>query len=72
LPPAWRPPPAEHGRTAPLIAGVIILFIGLWFFAIQTLGLDLPRLDWRQVWPVILIVIGIWIVARSFGRARDR
>lgn len=72
LPPAWQPPPADHGRAAPMIAGVVILVIGLWFFATQTLGLDLPRLDWRELWPVILIVLGIWVVARSFGRARDR
>ena len=70
LPPAWQPPPADHGRAASLIFGVIILVIGLWFFATQTLGLDLPRLDWRQLWPVILIVLGIWSSSRSFGRAR--
>ncbi len=55
-----------------MIAGVIILVIGLWFFATQTLGLDLPRLDWRQLWPLILIALGVWIVARSFERRRDR
>ncbi len=71
-PPAWRPAPADRGRVAPMIGGVVLLIIGLWFFATQTLGLDLPRLDWGQFWPLILIFIGIGIVARSFGRARDR
>jgi hypothetical protein len=60
--PAWRPPPADHGRNASLIFGVIILVIGLWFFASTTLGLDLPDIEWSQLWPLILIGIGAWIV----------
>jgi len=70
-PPAWQPPPRiDHGRAGPLIIGVIILVVGLWFFATQTLDIDLPRLDWNRLWPLILIVLGIWIVLRAFGRAR--
>jgi hypothetical protein len=68
--PAWQPPPADHGRNASLILGVIVLIIGGWFFATRTLGLDLPDLDWGQLWPVILIVLGGWIVYSSFRRAR--
>ncbi len=60
--PAWRPPPADHGRNASLIFGVIILLVGLWFFASRTLGLDLPDIEWSQLWPLILIGIGAWIV----------
>ena len=60
--PAWRPPPADHGRNASLIFGLIILLVGLWFFASRTLGLDLPDLEWSQLWPLILIGIGAWIV----------
>ena len=69
-PPAWRPPPADHGRSVSVILGLILLVIGGWFFATQTLGLDLPRLDWGQLWPLLLIVAGIWIVWRSMRRAR--
>jgi uncharacterized integral membrane protein len=68
--PAWRPPPADHGRTASVIFGVIILLIGLWFFASQTLDLDLPDLEWGQLWPLILIAIGAWIVFGAMRRAR--
>ena len=68
--PAWQPPPADHGRNASLILGVIVLVIGAWFFATRTLGLDLPDFDWGQLWPVILIVLGAWIVYSSFRRAR--
>lgn len=68
--PAWRPPPADHGRNASLIFGVIILFVGLWFFASRTLGLDLPDIEWSQLWPLILIGIGAWIVFGSMRRNR--
>ena len=71
-PPAqsWRPPASDSGRNVSLIFGAIILVIGLWFFATRTLGLDLPDLDWGQLWPVILIVLGGWIVYSSVRRVR--
>jgi hypothetical protein len=69
-PPAWQPPPADHGRNAPMIIGVIILLVGLWYFGTTTLGLDLPRLDWGQSWPLILIAVGGWVVYRSMTRDR--
>ena len=47
---------------------MIILVVGLWFFATQTLGLDLPRLDWAQLWPIVLIAIGGLIVLNAMQR----
>jgi hypothetical protein len=76
-PPASPSPPRpasplrhQRGGAAPLISGTIVLLIGLWFFATTTLGLDLPRIDWRQYWPVILILIGLLIILRAFARGR--
>ena len=68
--PAWRPPSADHGRSASLILGVIIVIVGLWFFAEQTLGLDLPSLDWAELWPIVLIALGAWIVLGAVRRTR--
>ena len=68
--PTWRPQPADHGRTGSLVFGVIILVIGLWFFASQTLGLDLPDIEWSQLWPLLLIGVGAWIVYGSMRRNR--
>ena len=68
--PAWQPPPADQGRSASLILGLIILVIGGWFFATRTLGLDLPRVDWGQAWPILLIGLGLWVVWRSMQRSR--
>jgi uncharacterized RDD family membrane protein YckC len=66
--PAWRPPPADHGRNASLIFGVIIVLVGVWFFASSTLGLDLPDIEWSQLWPLILIGVGAWIVYGAMRR----
>ena len=68
--PDWRPAQADHGRSASVVFGLIILIIGAWFFATQTLGLDLPDLDWGQLWPVLLIGLGAWIVLGAVRRAR--
>ena len=70
--PAWVPPPpsrsSDRGRTASIIFGVIILAVGLWFFADLTLGLELPTIRWSQFWPLILIAIGGWIVLGTIRR----
>jgi len=79
-PPAtgWEPSPPtgkgartsgrDPGRTASLILGLILVAIGLWFFAQYTLGLDLPAVRWSQLWPLILILIGGWILLGSMRR----
>jgi hypothetical protein len=65
---AWRPPRTDEGRFGTIIFGLILLGLGLWFFAEITLGLELPTIDWDQVWPIILIVIGLWIVLAARRR----
>jgi hypothetical protein len=67
--PTWRPP-ADRGGSASLILGVIILVIGLWFFATKTLGLDLPDIEWGTLWPLLLIGLGAWIVVSAMRRNR--
>ena len=53
-----------------MVVGVVLLAIGLWYFADQTLGLDLPRLNWRDLWPIALILLGGWIIAGPSLRRR--
>jgi hypothetical protein len=50
--------------------GLLLLAIGLWFFADVTLGLDMPSLAWRELWPLILVVVGLGIVLRGLARRR--
>jgi hypothetical protein len=69
--PTWQRTAADSGRTGSVVLGVILVAVGLWFFADQTLGLVMPALDWGDLWPLIIIGIGAWIVLSSLGR-RDR
>ena len=68
--PAWRPPVAGSSsfHFGSIAVGLVVLAIGLWFFADQTLGFDMPRIRWNQLWPVFIILIGLWIAAGSFRR----
>ena len=73
LPPLAPPPTVQSrrgdpGRTGTVIFGLILVVIGLWFFADQTLGLEMPRLRISELWPVVLIVIGGWVLLSSMRR----
>ncbi len=68
-PPPASPPVArsrsvvdDSGRLGSVIFGLVILAIGLWFLADESLGLEMPDIDWGRFWPVILILIGAWIL----------
>jgi hypothetical protein len=50
--------------------GLIVLGVGVWFLADITLGLDMPAVAWRDLWPVVLIVIGLAVVLRGMARRR--
>jgi hypothetical protein len=83
-PSAATPPPAGTGSgddawrrrnrtdrmvdTGAIIWGVILLAVGGWFFLDQTLGLDMPSIDWGSLWPVILIVVGGVVIIQGLGR----
>jgi hypothetical protein len=50
--------------------GLVLIAIGLWFFAQVTLGMDLPTFDWDLVWPLVLIVVGGSILVSGLARRR--
>ena len=64
----WRTRDNDPGRVGTIVFGVILVAVGLWFFADQTLGLDMPRLRWSELWPILIIVLGGWIVLGSMRR----
>jgi Domain of unknown function (DUF5668) len=66
--PPWGSRRDDPGRTGTIVVGAILVAIGLWFFADQTLGLDMPSLRWSQLWPIFLIGLGVWIAIGSLRR----
>lgn len=66
------PPPADRRRRGRdgfrLLWGVLLIGVGLWFFAERTLRIDLPAIPWNDLWPVLLIGLGAWIVLRGATR----
>ena len=55
-------------RRGSITIGLIVVAIGLWSFADQTLGLDMPRVGWSELWPVLLILVGAWLLYTSLRR----
>ena len=66
----WGENPAvkETADLAGRLWGLVLLGFGLWFFADVTLKLDLPSLRWGELWPVVLIVLGAFVVLRGLAR----
>jgi LiaI-LiaF-like transmembrane region len=66
-----RDPGVAHAAdTAGRIWGVVLLAVGLWFFADITLGYDMPSIAWRDLWPIALIGIGAIVLVRGMTRRR--
>ena len=54
--------------TGTVVWGLILIAVGGWFFLDHTLGMDLPNIDWGDLWPVILLVIGGAVILQGLGR----
>ena len=69
---AWRDRerPRRRGDMGSIVWGLILIVVGAWFFLDQTLGFEMPDVDWSSVWPVILIVVGAVVIVQGTGRRR--
>jgi hypothetical protein len=56
------------GDTIARAWGLVLIAVGAWFVADITLGLEMPTIAWRDLWPVVLIVIGVAVVLRGMTR----
>lgn len=50
--------------------GLVLIVLGLWFFGVVSLGLDLPPFQWDVVWPALLIVVGGLVLVSAARRRR--
>jgi len=66
-----RPRTTDPGRSGTILFGVVLIVVGLWFFAERTLDIALPDVDWGSLWPVLLIGLGIWMLIGAAGRRRS-
>ena len=64
----WRPPREPETNVASIVVGLVLLAIGVWYLLDQTLDLDMPRIDWSDFWPIILIAVGGIMLYRSATR----
>jgi Na+/H+ antiporter NhaD/arsenite permease-like protein len=67
-PSSWRPPRERDSNMASIVVGLILVAIGAWYFLEQTIGIRMPRIAWRDVWPVLLILLGVFVIVRSLSR----
>lgn len=60
--------PRRESNVPTIVVGLIFLAIGGWYFLEQTIGIEMPRIVWREIWPVLLIALGAFMIVRSLGR----
>ena len=65
-----RSPRRRHDGGG-LVIGGILLLVGIYYLFQQTLGFDIPDLNWNQIWPLILIVIGGLVLYGAWSRSRE-
>ena len=53
-----------------LVAGGIIIFVGIYYFLSNTLGWNLGEINWDAVWPILVIAIGASILLGAWRHAR--
>ncbi len=69
---AWPGQPPQPAWTAPrpgnagLVAGVVLVVLGVWFLIDQYV-----QIDWDLVWPVVIMVAGGALIAAALLRSRS-
>lgn len=53
-----------------LVFGVIVLLVGGYFLLRNTFGLSIPDINWDQVWPVAILLLGVLIIYRAMSSNR--
>lgn len=53
-----------------IVLGLLLLIVGAWYMLDQTFGMALPDVEWDQIWPVALVLLGIGVLYRAL-RSRE-
>jgi NADH:ubiquinone oxidoreductase subunit 4 (subunit M) len=52
-----------------LMFGALLLFAGAYYLLRNTLGMDIPDIDWDMVWPIVVIAIGVAVLYGAWTKA---
>jgi len=58
----------ESRQRGNLIGGLVLITLGAIFLVDQFI----PRINFGDLWPVILIVIGVALLVNAFGKNREK
>jgi phage shock protein PspC (stress-responsive transcriptional regulator) len=65
VPPPARNPDIDANRVG-IVAGVVLVLLGIWFLVDRYV-----HINWDLVWPVVVVVIGLAIIAVAIQRGRS-
>jgi hypothetical protein len=65
VPPPARNPDIDANRVG-IVAGVVLVLLGIWFLVDRYV-----HINWDLVWPVVVVVIGLAIIALAIQRGRS-
>jgi len=63
----FRYPPQKHKDRGSLIGGLVLITLGVLFLADQFI----PNVSFSDLWPVLLVVIGIGLLINNFSGRRN-
>lgn len=63
-PQPWNPPKVDTGRAG-IVFGAVLVLLGAWFLVDRYVNVD-----WNLLWPVVVIVLGVVLIAGAMRRGR--
>jgi phage shock protein C len=55
----------QSSPNVQVVGGIFLVLLGLYFLVKNYFGLFLP---FEKVWPVFLIILGVWVIVTGFNR----
>jgi hypothetical protein len=56
---------------AALFLGGLLIFVGGYHVLRNNLGIDLGPLDGELIWPSVVVILGLLVIARSMRRSQS-
>lgn len=64
--PHWDWRRDRRGGSGSIFIGPLFILLGIYFFARETLHIDLPEIG--SLWPVFVIALGVWLILGGLRR----